>query len=533
MAFCSNCGAQMADNAKFCAECGAPTTSISSFAYERQQEYAGKILKCPNCGELISSFVVNCPACGYEVRAVKGTTSVRELSLRLEAIEANRDTVPHRVGDKRVGYHERLIIEAEITKKTAEQKATLIRTFPIPTTKEDLYEFLVLAFSNISMKLDEGSNETNVSDAWDAKFEQAYEKARLSFGNTQDFEKIQTLYSKKEAEVKRRNKRSVFLVIGIIAVILVPFIWVLLGGSSLENESKARNEAENERLKVIAEDVYVALADEDYVLARSKAASLTFLESYDSYKKRWDKTRTELLALIDAAENGAGVDKIIDEAKDSPHESSAIEQKPGATSNNVIEKDSVYTYGHDEWNLYMATAISDSIIKIEKWGKHLSLQKSFNHEYDVGSFKINDTNNGFLWVDESHTAFTFTLQDDSSSDFKKAQSVVLTISGTDSDTNNGTNYDEQGISYSYKNDDWHFYRAILLSETTVKFECWYRSISIGSFNYGYDVCVINLNDKTTDFEWTDKEKNAFTITMQDSKNSDLKEPRFVAFTVDK
>jgi hypothetical protein len=60
------------------------------------------------------------------------------------------------------------------------------------------------------MKIGEGSNDEKVSDAWEAKFEQAYEKAKLSFGHTQDFEKIQALYQGKENKVKQRKKKSAY-----------------------------------------------------------------------------------------------------------------------------------------------------------------------------------------------------------------------------------------------------------------------------------------------------------------------------------
>lgn len=198
-----------------------------------------------------------------------------------------------------------------------------------------------------------------------------------------------------------------------------------------------------------------------------------------------------------------------------------------------IEKGAVYTFGHDEFSLYCATAISDSLIKIEKWGKSLSTQKAFSNEYEVGTFRITDADCGFRWLDDEHTAFEFTLQDDDDGDFRKAKTVVFTLSGVDDDTNKGTNYDKNGVCYWYENDDWHEYRAMPLSDNLLKIECWYRGIAIGGFNYGYDVVVIDLNATVMGFEWTDEEHTAFTITLQDTQNSDLKKGTFVAFTLDK
>ena len=108
MAFCSNCGARIADNAKFCPECGSPNTSNFSDSPERQQEYVGKILKCPNCGETLKSFEVNCPTCGYELRGSRATNSVRELALKLEAVENSRERNPTRSRRYMFDYNRRL-----------------------------------------------------------------------------------------------------------------------------------------------------------------------------------------------------------------------------------------------------------------------------------------------------------------------------------------------------------------------------------------------------------------------------------------
>lgn len=300
MTFCTNCGTKVIEDAKFCQKCGAATDCAPSIhESQRQQEYSGKIYKCPNCGETLKSFVTNCPSCEFEIRDVKAPSSVRELGLKLEAIEANRDDVQKRIGNKKVSTRERERIEQEIDSKIDHQKATLVSTFPIPNTMEDLYEFIILAESN--MHIDFGSE---VSAAWEAKFEQSYEKARLSFGHTQNFEKIQALNKKKKSKIEQRKKKDVYLWIGLVVMAIV----FVIAGRLTQASTEPVYEAENERLKVIAAEAYEALADENYVLARAKAASLTYLESHRSYTEQWDKTRKELLALIDAAANGAEVE---------------------------------------------------------------------------------------------------------------------------------------------------------------------------------------------------------------------------------
>ncbi|WP_102268298.1 hypothetical protein [Massilicoli timonensis] len=77
------------------------------------------------------------------------------------------------------------------------KKEELIRTFYIPNTKEEIYEFFILASSNIKI----GGMNTN---AWMVKIEQAYQKAELSFGNTSEFERLKSMY----VQIKKMNKKN-------------------------------------------------------------------------------------------------------------------------------------------------------------------------------------------------------------------------------------------------------------------------------------------------------------------------------------
>lgn len=101
-----------------------------------------------------------------------------------------------------------------------EQRDDLIRNFYIPNTKEDICEFFILAVSNIKARDD-------CEDAWRAKLEQAYQKARLSFGNDSSFSEINKLYesvTKREPLNQFMKKRYAFpiasLILGIALVIV-------------------------------------------------------------------------------------------------------------------------------------------------------------------------------------------------------------------------------------------------------------------------------------------------------------------------
>lgn len=171
MAFCTECGQRLLANAKFCSECGTKVNAAaSSLADHRKTVYDGEIHKCPACGETLNSFVTNCPTCGYELRSIKTNSPVEELA-------------------KKIGQASSL-----------DEKNELIANFYIPNTKEDIYDFFILAVSNLEDK----SYDTD--DAWRAKLEQAYHKAKLSFGKTAEFEYLEKLYTRTRKEIKKRER---------------------------------------------------------------------------------------------------------------------------------------------------------------------------------------------------------------------------------------------------------------------------------------------------------------------------------------
>lgn len=203
------------------------------------------------------------------------------------------------------------------------------------------------------------------------------------------------------------------------------------------------------------------------------------------------------------------------------------------TGPNTIAKDYQYAYMSDEWHVYIAKAISDSIIKIEKWDKTLNSSKSVGFDSDIGTYKINDAESGFAWVDKEHTTFLFTLKDDNNSKIKQGKQVAFTVNISDSDVNKGSDYSEDIYCYTYTNDDWHMYRAIPLTDSLMKIECWFRGSSMGKFLFGYDWCVININDNDVDFAWSDDEHDSFTITVKDNENDYYwKEEKLVSFTLE-
>ncbi len=229
MAYCMNCGQQLPEGAKFCSSCGTATGEVKTETAQRKTVYDGELHKCPNCGELINAFVTICPACNYELRGAKASSIVKKFADKLEQIERTREA------QKSHSFIGRLYGSDGQLNKTDEQKISLIRSFSIPNTKEDIFEFMILAASNIDLKLyglgDKGvitASQRAVSDAWLAKFEQAYEKASFAFSTSSDFLSIRDIHDKKIKQLKRKKWEIPMLILGILALAFLPWLFVLI-----------------------------------------------------------------------------------------------------------------------------------------------------------------------------------------------------------------------------------------------------------------------------------------------------------------
>lgn len=178
----------------------------------RTQEYAGKIYKCPNCGEELKALDIKCPACGHELQDRAPVASLAEFNKKLQEPISQS----HRI--------------------------ELIRNYPIPNAKGDLFEFLLLASSNYDTKkyMESTGHIKATQEAWLAKMEQAYVKAETLFGNDKDFDKFKEIYKSdadelEEVKTKAKNKRYYIHGVLLIIMAIITFLLVMLRGSGLVN----------------------------------------------------------------------------------------------------------------------------------------------------------------------------------------------------------------------------------------------------------------------------------------------------------
>lgn len=214
MAFCQKCGQKIESRANYCPVCGSP---VGIDYRQRQQFYEGSIHKCPNCGDTVKSFVSVCPTCGFEFRDTNSSNAVKVFANKLEQLQSQKKA-PSTISNvaKVYGFG--------TTDITEEQILNLIRNFSVPNTKEDVFEFMILASSNINVSAISGEAGINSiidlntiksrNDAWQAKMEQVYQKARIAFGSDADFYIIHDLYSKtldNITKAKNRKAKRIFI----------------------------------------------------------------------------------------------------------------------------------------------------------------------------------------------------------------------------------------------------------------------------------------------------------------------------------
>jgi uncharacterized Zn finger protein (UPF0148 family) len=223
MAFCSKCGVELADGAAFCSACGtAVGASEPKKDNQRKISFEGEVHKCPNCGEVLKGFESVCSACGFEIRGTKTAESVQEFVKKLESLDGEK-------GGTAWLAHQ--AFGEDQLSPIVEKKVNLIKNFPIPNAKEDIREFMILAASNLDPILYEGDSKiakTALLAAWKVKMEQAYQKAKMSFGTGADFRSVHKIYDEKILKPKRKKATLIGLAIGIPVVVVAAIIAIVL-----------------------------------------------------------------------------------------------------------------------------------------------------------------------------------------------------------------------------------------------------------------------------------------------------------------
>lgn len=151
----------------------------------------GDVRKCPACGALVNSFHRKCQECGYVFENIQTNSSVNQL------------------------------LESLRKAKNEKERQAIISSFPIPSSKGDLMEFITVlhpkVFSAIGVSPFQSDAE-NEDSVYVCKYEECLEKIKMYFPDDEDLFRFVNEYKKGQ---KNAIKFIAKLVIGIILVNLV------------------------------------------------------------------------------------------------------------------------------------------------------------------------------------------------------------------------------------------------------------------------------------------------------------------------
>lgn len=147
-----------------------------------QSNKYGDVKKCPACGAMIEAFTARCPECGHEFSNIAANSSIQRLFEMLNQVEAESKEYP----DTILGSYARLLGDSMANAmggtKTIKRKKSIIQNFPVPTTKDDIIEFLSQAVP-LARKpgiFSQDEIAKTMYPVWKAKCEQVIIKAKFA-----------------------------------------------------------------------------------------------------------------------------------------------------------------------------------------------------------------------------------------------------------------------------------------------------------------------------------------------------------------
>ena len=162
-----------------------------------ENQKAGNIVKCPNCGAPVVGGSAVCSECGFAFNNIAANSSIEKLSYKLEEID-------RKLEEKRQRLENRSVLAKFFDDDTApesvvEKKMQIISAFPVPNTRADLLEFL--------SSIQEQADPCGAKDGWNGGPDYSYSywllycncinKAKISFANDTDFKPFFEMYEQK------------------------------------------------------------------------------------------------------------------------------------------------------------------------------------------------------------------------------------------------------------------------------------------------------------------------------------------------
>lgn len=159
-------------------------------------EKRGNIVKCPNCGAPIEAGAVKCKECGYVFSNVKANNTAKEFAFML---------------DKKIAK-----VRYDGDKTNINKVNEFIKNFPLPTSKEDMLEFMASLDAR-------RRSQSYYQEAYNAKYKECVTKAKIQFAGDTQIEALlnETKISSGKQTASWIWKHKIAIIIAIVAIFFV------------------------------------------------------------------------------------------------------------------------------------------------------------------------------------------------------------------------------------------------------------------------------------------------------------------------
>lgn len=162
----------------------------------------GDVRKCPTCGALVPALAVSCAECGYEFTGIEASTSAQTLSKKIAEIKEfafyKKNEIPPDFSSNK-----RLTLTTQIDSYADEQIKSLVNNYPIPNSKNDLFDLILFLNEHYDYK---------------KKCDECLNRAKLLYPNDPLFIRI---IEQITIERKKSRKKIITIVGGVILFLLI------------------------------------------------------------------------------------------------------------------------------------------------------------------------------------------------------------------------------------------------------------------------------------------------------------------------
>lgn len=174
----------------------------------------GIVKICPNCGAPLIGGLAKCPECGYTISNVSANSSA-------------------------------ILLDKRLQKGLRSERANIIRSFPIPNTRDDLMEFLSALEPKALVRPKGEEYEKKETKAYYEKYVECLNKARISFGD----DAATKMFQSNLARYKKQRHYIIGLIIVLGVIILGCLIGAIVYGVQHEKSRTAAEFAQKEALQ--------------------------------------------------------------------------------------------------------------------------------------------------------------------------------------------------------------------------------------------------------------------------------------------